>query len=74
MTANNYNKLGNTIREPGEAISSGLTAEAAAELGLRPNIKVATSMIDAHAGALALFGCAAENVNPNLTSKMGGEI
>lgn len=59
------------IREPGEAISSGLTMEAAAELGLRPGIKVGTSMIDAHAGSLALFGCSGENVNPNFMSKMG---
>lgn len=71
MSTDNYNKLGNRIREPGEAISSGLTAAAAAELGLIPGIKVATSMIDAHAGALALFGCNAQNVNPNLISKMG---
>lgn len=71
MSANNFNKLGNQIREPGEAISRGLTPEAAAELGLKPGIKVGTSMIDAHAGALALFGCTAENVNPNLISKMG---
>lgn len=71
LSEGDYTKLGNLIREPGQAILSGLTAEAAAELGLRPNTKVSTSMIDAHAGALALFGCFAENVNPNLISKMG---
>ncbi|KAG4078833.1 hypothetical protein HA402_015423 [Bradysia odoriphaga] len=69
LSTENYRKLGNRIREPGEFIR-GLTAEAAVELGLRPNVKVSTSMIDAHAGALALFGCSAENINPNLISKM----
>lgn len=71
LSTNNYCKLGNQIREPGEPITNGLTIEAANELGLKPGISVGTSMIDAHAGALALFGCTAENVNPNLTSKMG---
>lgn len=71
LSANNYHKLGNQIREPGEAIPIGLTAEAAAELGLKAGIKVGTSMIDAHAGALALFGCSAKHVNPDLVSKMG---
>lgn len=63
--------MGNRIREPGETIRSGLTPEAAVELGLKQDVKVSTSMIDAHAGALALFGCSAENVNPSLISKMG---
>lgn len=35
-----------------------LTGEAAAHLGLKPGIPVATGMIDAHAGALALTGAA----------------
>lgn len=71
LSTNDYLKLGNRIREPGQPISIGLTTEAATELGLKPGIQVGTSMIDAHAGALGLFGCSAENVNPNLLSKMG---
>lgn len=71
LSANNYHKLGNQIREPGEAIGNGLSNEAAAELGLKVGINVGTSMIDAHAGALALFGCSADSVNPNIISKMG---
>ncbi|KAJ6644432.1 FGGY carbohydrate kinase domain-containing protein [Pseudolycoriella hygida] len=70
LSTNNYFKLGSEIREPGETLANGLTPEAAEELGLPPGLTVGASMIDAHAGALALFGCSAENVNPNLTSKM----
>lgn len=57
--------------EPGEAISNGLTSEAAADLGLNPGIIVGTSMIDAHAGSLPLFGCSANNINPDVMTKMG---
>jgi len=70
LSENNYRKLGNQIRQPGETIGKGLTPKAAADLGLTAGIEVGTSMIDAHAGALSLFGCSAENINPNLTSKM----
>lgn len=74
LSTDNYRKLGNRIREPGEVIVSGLTAQAAVALGLSSSVKVSTSMIDAHAGALALFGCSADDVNPNLISRMGNFV
>lgn len=37
---------------PGTSLGSGLTPEAAKELGLPPGIAVAASLIDAHAGGL----------------------
>lgn len=37
---------------PGASLGSGLTPEAAKDLGLPPGIAVAASLIDAHAGGL----------------------
>ncbi|KAL5263633.1 hypothetical protein ACHWQZ_G008860 [Mnemiopsis leidyi] len=51
-------KLGTCICSPGESVSGGLSDQAATELGLRPGTSVAVSMIDAHAGTLALLRCA----------------
>lgn len=46
--------------EPLGSIAGRLTAEAAAAMGLKPGIAVATGIIDAHAGGLALVGAAPE--------------
>lgn len=43
---------GNLVLPPGTCLGSGLTPEAAKELGLPSGIAVATSLIDAHAGGL----------------------
>ena len=42
---------------PGTACGNGLTEKAAEDLGLRPGLPVATSMIDAYAGALGECLC-----------------
>ena len=47
------------MRVPGERLG-GLTPAAAAEFGLSPGIAVATSMIDAHAGALGTLGASGD--------------
>ncbi len=44
--------IGNDVQSPGEPCGSGLTKQAAQELGLKPGTAVATSLIDAHAGGL----------------------
>ncbi|MFO1147963.1 MAG: FGGY-family carbohydrate kinase [Alsobacter sp.] len=51
-----FARLGTEIVAPGTPVASGLTAEAAAQLGLRPGAAVGASLIDAHAGALGTMG------------------
>ncbi len=43
------------MQSPGEPCGSGLTAQAAQELGLAPGTAVGTSLIDAHAGGLGEY-------------------
>jgi FGGY-family pentulose kinase len=50
-----FAKIGRVVRPMGEKVG-GLTAKAAAELGLLPGTAVGVSIIDAHAGGLALLG------------------
>ncbi len=49
-------RIGERVRPMGEPIGKGLTAAAAAELGLTPGTAVGVSAIDAHAGGLGLLG------------------
>jgi D-ribulokinase len=56
LIENNYARIGNRIVEPATALGSGLTAEAAAQLGLRAGTPVGASLIDAHAGAVGTIG------------------
>ena len=49
-------RIGSEIVEPGVPLGDGLTAAAAAAMGLRPGIPIAAGLIDAHAGALGTIG------------------
>lgn len=51
-----FARIGQTIVDPGTPLGSGLTAHAAAELGLRAGTPVATGVIDAHAGGIGTVG------------------
>ncbi|WP_395063112.1 FGGY-family carbohydrate kinase [Paraburkholderia silvatlantica] len=51
-----FARIGQTIVEPGTPLGSGLTPEAAAQLGLRAGTAVATGVIDAHAGGIGTVG------------------
>ena len=51
-----FARIGQTIVDPGTPLGAGLTAEAAAELGLRTGTPVATGVIDAHAGGIGTVG------------------
>ncbi len=43
---------GNDVRPPGSACGQGLSNDAARDLGLKPGVPVATSLVDAHAGGV----------------------
>ncbi|KAJ7396722.1 FGGY carbohydrate kinase domain-containing protein isoform X11 [Pitangus sulphuratus] len=56
LVKDKYEKIGNHVLSPGEAVGKGLTPEAAKDLGLPEGIAVAASLIDAHAGGLGVIG------------------
>ncbi len=56
LVEDGFRRIGTRVRPMGEAIGSGLSVKAAADLGLSPGTAVAVSMIDAHAGGLGLLG------------------
>jgi D-ribulokinase len=51
-----FARIGQTVVDPGTPLGSGLTANAAAELGLETGTPVATGVIDAHAGGIGTVG------------------
>ncbi|XP_059490769.1 FGGY carbohydrate kinase domain-containing protein isoform X2 [Neocloeon triangulifer] len=63
-------QIGLDVRMPGSVIGT-LTSEAAAQLGLTSEVKVGTSLIDAHAGALGMIGCNAAGTTTNFVERLG---
>lgn len=55
-----FARIGRQVVEPGTPLGSGLTASAAAELGLRAGTPVAAGVIDAHAGGIGTVGAEGE--------------
>lgn len=53
-----FTRIGTSIAAPGTPLGSGLTKEAAAEMGLPVGIAVGTGLIDAHAGGIGSVGAA----------------
>ncbi|WP_310633306.1 FGGY-family carbohydrate kinase [Paraburkholderia sp.] len=51
-----FARIGERVVEPGTPLGQGLTAQAAAELGLRAGTPVAAGVIDAHAGGIGTVG------------------
>ena len=56
LPAENFARIGQTIVSPGAALADGLTADAAAEMGLVPGTPVGAGLIDAHAGGIGTVG------------------
>ena len=56
LAAENFRRIGPTIRPMGTPLGGGLTARAAKELGLIAGTPVGGSIIDAHAGGLGMLG------------------
>jgi D-ribulokinase len=52
----NYARIGTEIVAPGTRLGSGLTRQAAADLGLSAGTPVGASLIDAHAGGIGAIG------------------
>jgi D-ribulokinase len=61
-----FRRIGTEVVPGGTALGSGLTAQAAADLGLKPGTPVAAGLIDAHAGGVGTVG-ARGNVGNVLT-------
>ena len=51
-----FERIGRNVVDPGTPLGSGLTPQAASELGLRAGTPVAAGMIDAHAGGIGTVG------------------
>jgi len=51
-----FARIGQSVVDPGTPLGRGLTAPAAAELGLREGTPVAAGLIDAHAGGIGTVG------------------
>lgn len=51
-----FTRIGTNVVEPGASLGQGLTAEAAADLGLMAGTPVAAGMIDAHAAGIGTVG------------------
>lgn len=61
LAQEDFSRLGTDILPMGSPVTGGLSAQAAAELGLYEGTAVATSIIDAHAGALGIIGASLDN-------------
>ncbi|GFO39953.1 fggy carbohydrate kinase domain-containing protein [Plakobranchus ocellatus] len=57
LACDDFFKIGHEVQTPGSPCGSGLSHEAALELGLLGGTPVGASLIDAHAGALGCLGC-----------------
>lgn len=69
LALNNWEKIGSLILPPGSRCGM-MSSEATSELGLTSETAVATSLIDAHAGGLALVAAGAKDAS-DLHGRLG---
>ncbi|MBO0344269.1 FGGY-family carbohydrate kinase [Roseibium limicola] len=67
---NHFARIGETVIDAGTAIGTGLTAEAATDLGLPQGTPVAAGLIDAHAGGIGTVGWLDAKNTGSATSRM----
>lgn len=65
-----FQRIGPVIVDAGTALGSGLTGQAAQELGLRVGTPVAAGLIDAHAGGVGTVGAAGDGGSADVTSRL----
>ena len=65
-----FARIGQSIVAPGSSLGSGLTSEAAADLGLQAGTPVAAGLIDAHAGGVGTVGASSDKDGGSPVSRM----
>ncbi len=71
LLADDCEKIGREIVEPGTNLGDGLAPQAAGELGLLPGTAVGASLIDAHAGGVATIGgLGADGASANVLERL----
>uniref|UniRef100_A0A8D9BVW3 FGGY carbohydrate kinase domain-containing protein n=1 Tax=Cacopsylla melanoneura TaxID=428564 RepID=A0A8D9BVW3_9HEMI len=71
LKQNQWRAIGTNVKNPGQSIGNGVSSEVSQQLGLNPRTPVSVSMIDAHAGALALLATNAPGIAKDFESRLG---
>ncbi|WP_176084033.1 FGGY-family carbohydrate kinase [Martelella sp. HB161492] len=61
LAENDFARIGSDVADIATPLGNGISAAAAAELGLVPGIPVGASLIDAHCGGIGTFACIGPN-------------
>jgi D-ribulokinase len=70
LAADGFARIGADVVEPGTPLGDGLTAEAAAAMGLPAGVKVGAGLIDAHAGAVGTLSASLGGAHADLRRRL----
>jgi D-ribulokinase len=70
LAADGFARIGADVVEPGTPLGAGLTAEAAAAMGLPVGVKVGAGLIDAHAGAVGTLSASLGGAHADLRRRL----